>query len=313
MMTSAGRFKSTTSQGSPSRSMVGLRPMMTPNNVPKNMAMLKETTTRASVVARLKKSAPERASRSIAATTAIGSGRRRLSAIIEATCQIAISSRSDRALNSTSVFRRLFVEGSAVELGRGADQFGAAELREDEIELARVRLLVRHRPELRALEIALAIKGERSGIGRADASRELLPIGIRMRQNVLRLFGYREEAMQHIAMLRGKTFVEDIADHRHGTGSAEALLDICDADQAPMPMDFEIDTEIPKIQTGIALALQRLLPEKGRRAVKNGRVGGKVDRGAFGKRLQQQPALIERSAGDAKLLALQVGEAVDRG
>jgi uncharacterized repeat protein (TIGR03803 family) len=74
MTTRAGRFKSTMRIGSKRRSIALLRPMATPSTVPKAIASVKDATTRASVIARLRKSAPERASDLITARTASGAG-----------------------------------------------------------------------------------------------------------------------------------------------------------------------------------------------------------------------------------------------
>src|SRR5579883_656854 len=255
MITSAGRLRRTTSQGSPSRSKVSLRPMAMPKSVPKTIASPKETMTRASVIPRLKKRAPECASRSITATTAPGSGKTRLAASIAATCQIAISRTSERIRRATSVLRHVLVEGASIELSGRSDELGSAELREHQIELARIRFLGRDLSLLGAFEVALTIKRKRLRIGNADERRKLLPIGIGMSQYVLRLAGQGEEAAQNVAMLIGETLVEHIADHRDWACRTQALFDVVNADQAAESMKLEVDAEIPEIQRRIALTL----------------------------------------------------------
>src|SRR6202022_1023417 len=86
MTTSAGRFKSTIRKGSQRRSIVLLRPMATPSAVPRAIASTKDAATRASVAARLMKSAPDRASVAITDITASGAGRGPVEAHLEPNC-----------------------------------------------------------------------------------------------------------------------------------------------------------------------------------------------------------------------------------
>ena len=72
MITRAGRLSSTISQGSPNRSASRDRPMTRPITEPSAMARVNATATRASVAPRLKASAPERASSTMASATACG-------------------------------------------------------------------------------------------------------------------------------------------------------------------------------------------------------------------------------------------------
>ncbi len=75
---------------------------------------------------------------------------------------------------------------------------------------------------------------------------------------------------------------------------------------------FELGAEIPECERGIGLALQRLRRQERRGAVDDGRLPLEVETGAARKRLQQQPALVERAAGNGELSALEIGDVADR-
>src|SRR5262249_51151498 len=114
MITSAGRLSSTISQGSPRRSATPDRPLIRPSSEPSAMAMTKATATRASVVPRLKASAPERASSTIAIATACGSGSMRAPASCEPAYQAAINSASETS-RATKFLRSSCSEAREVE------------------------------------------------------------------------------------------------------------------------------------------------------------------------------------------------------
>ena len=95
MMTSAGTLRNTTSQGSAKESTPRRRPITSPSAVPAIIDSAKAAATRASVTARLKNNAPEPASAPMVANTAIGAGRKRGDAPMEANCQIASRTTSD--------------------------------------------------------------------------------------------------------------------------------------------------------------------------------------------------------------------------
>ena len=75
---------------------------------------------------------------------------------------------------------------------------------------------------------------------------------------------------------------------------------------------FEIGGEIPELQRGVELALQRLFRNERRRAIED--CGGFFEIDALFERigLEHQPALVERPARDADLLAGEVLHAFDR-
>src|SRR5262249_59197252 len=83
-------------------------------------------------------------------------------------------------------------------------------------------------------------------------------------------------------------------------------------DRAPEAAAFKVGAEVPERERRVLLALQRLLREKRWRGVDNRRLGPQVETGAAREPLKQEPALVERAAGDRELFALQVGDARDR-
>src|SRR5512132_4441878 len=179
MITKAGRLSNTISHGSPSRSATRERPMTSPITEPSAMAMTNAAATRASVAPRLKASAPERASSTIAIATACGSGSRRAPASCEPAYQAAISTARETSRAPNSFPRRRPVESSRREFARRADKLAAADLRQYEIQGARVRLLLGERAAHDACAVALAVDGERAGVADADARCEPLPFGPR--------------------------------------------------------------------------------------------------------------------------------------
>ena len=70
---------------------------------------------------------------------------------------------------------------------------------------------------------------------------------------------------------------------------------------------FEVGAEIPVGQRRVGLALHLLFRQQRRRAIDDRGLPPQIDAGAARQRLQQQPALVERAAGDRELAALEVG------
>ena len=93
-----------------------------------------------------------------------------------------------------------------------------------------------------------------------------------------------------------------------GPLGAELAHDVGGVDGAPVTLGFELGAEIPVGQRGVVLALQRLLRQQRRRPVDDRRLPPQIDAGAARQPLQQQPALVERAAGDGELLALEIGD-----
>ncbi len=76
--------------------------MTSPISEPSSIAIANDTATRASVTPRLKASAPERASLTIASATDCGSGNSRWPANCEPAYQAAIISASETSLSATA-------------------------------------------------------------------------------------------------------------------------------------------------------------------------------------------------------------------
>src|SRR5262245_50902974 len=313
MITSAGRLSNTISQGSPSRSAIRVIPMIRPLTEASAMVMTNATATRASVAPILKAIAPERASSIIAIATACGSGSRRAPASCDPAYQAARSRTSEKSLApKNSLPRGRPVEGSGRELARRADQLGAADLREHPIERLRIRLLLGRRPAHDALAVALAVDRKRARVADADARRKPLPFVRRRGQDVLGLPRGVEEAVDGRAVARRPGAVEGVADDGDRSLRPQALHHVIHADGTALPLAFEVGAKVPERERGIALALHCLLRQERRRPVDDGRLAPEIDAGAACERLQQQPALVERTARHCELPALEIGDRADR-
>src|SRR5262245_9664247 len=302
MITSAGRLSSTISQGSPSRSATRERPMIRPMTEPSAMAMTNATATRASVAPRLNASAPERASSTIAVATACGSGNRRAPASCDPAYQAAMSRTSEKSLApKNSLPRGRPVEGSGRKLACRADQLGAADLGEHAIERPRILLLLGRRPAHDALAVALAVDRKRVRVADADARREPLPFVRRRGQDVLGLPGGVEEAVEGRAVARRPGGVEGVAGERDRSLRPQTFHHVIHADGAALPLAFEVGAEVPERERGVAFALQCFLRQERRRPVDDRRFALEIDAGAARERLQQEPALVERTARHREL------------
>src|SRR4051812_5502315 len=308
MITRAGRLSSTISQGSPNRSASRARPMTRPITDPSAMARVNATATRASVAPRLKASAPERASSTMASATACGSGSRRAPAICEPAYQAAMSRTREMSLAPNSLPRGGAVECSSSELARRPDQLSAADLREDAVEGPRIGLLFGNRTPHDAFAVTLAVDRERARIGDADARGKPLPFGLRRRQNILGLAGRLEEAIDRRSIARCPGTLEGVTDDGDRSLCTEAFHDVVHGDRALLSLAFEIGAEIPERQHGVALALQRFLRQERRGTIDDRGLLLEIDAGAACQRLQQQPAFVERAAGDCELFALEIDE-----
>src|SRR6476646_1241616 len=225
MITSAGRLSSTISQGSPKRSASRDRPMTRPITDPSAMARVKATATRASVAPRLKASAPERASSTMASATACGSGSSRAPANCEPAYQAAISRMREMSLAPNSLPRGGAVECSRRELARRSDQLSAANVGKHPVEGPRIGLLCGDRTPHDAFAVTLAVDRERARVGHADARGKPLPFGLRRRQNLLGLAGRFEEAIDRRSIARCPGAFEGITDDGDRPLCAEGLHD----------------------------------------------------------------------------------------
>src|ERR1700704_515731 len=313
MITKAGRLSSTISQGSPNRSASRDRPMTRPITEPSAMASVNATATRASVAPRLKASAPERASSTIASATACGSGSRRAPASCEPAYQAAMSRTREMSLAPKLLPCGGAVEGSGRELARRPDQLRTADIGEHEVQGPRIGLLFGDRTAHNAFAIALTVDRERARVGDADPGCEPLPFGLRRGKNGLGLTGSFEEAIDRRSIARCPGTVEGVADDGDRPLRTEAFHDVVHSDRALLPLAFKIGTEVPERQRGIDLALQRFLRQERRGTVDDRGLFPEIDTRAACQRLQEQPALVERTARDCELLALEIDELPDRG
>ena len=76
---------------------------------------------------------------------------------------------------------------------------------------------------------------------------------------------------------------------------------------------FQHGAEIPVIEGRIHFAAERLGRQQRRRAVDDRRLRLEVDAVLSRPRLQQQPVLVDRAAGDGELAAPEIGQCPDRG
>src|SRR5262249_8083247 len=220
MTTSAGMCNSTITKGSQRRSIVLFRPMATPRAAPKIIAMAKAEATRASVAARFKKSAPERASLAIAERTESGAGSMWLAAMVAPNCQATSSKTSGASLTKSGLalaprrVRRLikcsFVEFGGIAYALRASGFGKAA-----VEFARVSGFFCDGAARNALDIGLPVEREFSLVRDPEPLPYLFPSRVGMGENFFCFRRGREEAGERGRMGFGKVFAKDIADHRH--------------------------------------------------------------------------------------------------
>lgn len=149
-----------------------------------------------------------------------------------------------------------------IELARGADEFGSADIAHDAVEGGGVGRLRLDRARRNALGIALAIKRQLFWIGDAKLLADLLPVGVGMRQFVLGRARDFEKPREGVVMGFRQVFVEDIADHRQRSLGAKRFLDRVHADQPPEATRLKGDGVIPECEIGVELARGGLLIEQ---------------------------------------------------
>src|ERR1700730_8282345 len=235
---------------------------------PSVIANVKARATRANVTPRLKNSAPELASATAAASTAGGGGRLSAPASSAAPHQTARNTAKDRR-RSISVSGDGTIECAGVKFCRRPDKFATADRRQDAIKNARVGFFVGDRAAGNTFPITVAVGAQGCGIGSTGQRRDLFPLRIRGRQNLLRFAGHRDKAGNGVAVRAAPSFVEDVADHRRAARGAELRQQILDANETAEAFGFPRGAEIPIIYGGIHFAAERLRRQQRGRAVQD--------------------------------------------
>src|SRR6266851_4514611 len=200
---------------------------------PSVIASVKARATRANVTPRLKNSAPELASATAAASTAGGGGSFPAPASRAAPHQTARNTAND-SRRSISVSGDGAIECAGVKFCPRPDKFATADRRQDAIKNARVGFFVGDRAAGNTFPITLAVGAQGCGVGSTGQRRDLFPLRIRARQNLLCLAGHRDKAGNGVAVRAAPSFVEDVADHRRAARGAELrqqFIDACNSSQ----------------------------------------------------------------------------------
>src|SRR5882672_7000675 len=200
---------------------------------PSVIASVKARATRASVTPRLKNSAPELASATIAASTAGGGGSLSAPASRAAIHQVARNTVNDRR-------RSISVSGDRA------------------IENARVGFFVGDWPARNPFPIAIAVRAQGCSVGGPRQRRDLFPFRIRGRQNLLRSAGHCDEARNRATVCALPSFVEDVADHRRAALGAKLRQQILDTNKTTQALRLQRGAEIPIIDGGVHFAAEYL-------------------------------------------------------
>src|SRR6266478_9638318 len=224
---------------------------------PSVIANVKARATRANVTPRLKNSAPEWASVIIAVSTAGGGGSFSAPTSRAAIHQVARNTVNDRR-RSISVSGDRAVECAGVKLLRRPHDFATADRRQHVIENARVGLFIGDRPARNSFPIAIAIGAQGCSVGGTRQRRDLFPLRIRGRQDLLRRAGHGDEAGNRAAVCALPSFVEHVADHRRAALCAKRRQQILDTNKTTEALRLQRGTEIPIIDGGIHFAAEYL-------------------------------------------------------
>src|ERR1700676_4366634 len=166
---------------------------------PSVIANVKARATRANVTPRLRNSAPELASATAAASTAGGGGSFPAPASSAAPPQTARKQAKD-SRRSISVSGDGGIECARVQFCRRPDKFATADRRQHAVKNARVGFFVGDRAAGNTFPITVAVGAQGCGIGSTGQRRDLFPLRIRTRQNLLCLAGHSDEAGNGVAV-----------------------------------------------------------------------------------------------------------------
>src|ERR1700730_6905055 len=151
---------------------------------PSVIANVKARATRANVTPRLRNSAPELASATAAASTAGVGGSFPAPASSAAPHQTARNTANDRR-RSISVSGDGAIECARVQFCRRPDKFATADRRQHAVMNARVGFFVGDRAAGNSYPLAVAVAAQGCSVGSTGQRRDLFPLRIRGRQNLL--------------------------------------------------------------------------------------------------------------------------------
>src|SRR6185295_3678143 len=151
---------------------------------PSDIARVKASATRANVAPRLKNSAPDLASAIIAASTVGGGGSFASPISSEAIHQVAMNTAND-SRRGTSISRDRVIERTGIEFLRRTDEFAAADRRQHAVENAGVGFFVGDGTARNSFPIAIAVGAQGGSVGGPGQGRNLLPLRIGVRQDLL--------------------------------------------------------------------------------------------------------------------------------
>ena len=198
----------------------------------------------------------------------------------------------------------------------GPDQLLAAELPQELVKHFGVGLILGRRPFGDALAVAPSQRLEgrlvEAGIVLAHQLLQPVPFFVRRRQKLVGLRRRAQKRLNCFRILLGPGLAEGKADHGHLALGAKLAHHVLDPDQLGEAGRFEPRGIGPKIEHGIELALLGPFGEKRRRAEFLLGLGSQIEIGGA-QRIghEQEPALVERTSGHAKPLALKIAERLD--
>ena len=140
---------------------------------------------------------------------------------------------------------------------RRPDKFLAPDRRQHPEQNARISFLVRDRAAGNSFAIAIAVGAQGRRVGGARQRRDLFPLRVRGRQNLLGLAGHREEAGDDAAVCACPCLIEDIADHGRAAVGSELRQKILDTSEATEAFRFQRGGEIPEIEGSVHFPAER--------------------------------------------------------
>src|SRR6202048_1093079 len=195
---------------------------------------------------------------------------------------------------------------------RSTNELRPADIGEDQIQGTRVRLLLGEWTPEDTFAVALAVDRDRICVTQAEIRREPLPFRFGPGQDFFCLMYCREKSLGSGGIAAGPIAVEGVTDDRDRSLRPEATYDVFHRNRTAEPSVLELGAKIPVGQGRVCLSLERLLRQQRRRTVDDDGLLSKIDACAQRKRLEQKPALVERTARDGELLVLEVEDAADR-